>query len=90
MCRNMEYKNKLKDPRWQKKRLKIFERDGWKCKECGHDDLELHVHHEKYGGDPWDIPDKFLKTLCKTCHACISTGIDFTEFKLKVRRKYER
>ena len=25
------YKQKLKDPRWQKKRLKVLERDDWKC-----------------------------------------------------------
>lgn len=30
-----EYKEKLKDPRWQKKRLQIFERDDWCCQKCG-------------------------------------------------------
>lgn len=29
------YAEKFKDPRWQKKRLKIMERDNWKCCECG-------------------------------------------------------
>ena len=25
----MSYSDKLKDPRWQRKRLEIFERDNW-------------------------------------------------------------
>jgi len=84
----MTYSDLLKDPRWQKKRLEIFMRDGWKCRECGRNDLELQVHHEKYFGDPWEIPNKFLKTVCFKCHACISTGIDFTSFKLITRQKF--
>lgn len=66
-----EYQKKLLDPRWQKKRLKIFERDGWKCTimGCTHTNLPLHVHHIKYmPGDPWDIPDKYLKTMCEFHH----------------------
>jgi len=30
-----DYSKKLKDPRWQKKRLKIFKSDKFKCKICG-------------------------------------------------------
>lgn len=44
----MTYKEKLKDPRWQKKRLEIFDRDGWKCVECGDKDSTLNVHHIFY------------------------------------------
>ena len=64
----MTYQEKLKDPRWQKKRLEIFERDGWKCTECKNDQITLHIHHEEYEGDPWDAPDYKLKTLCEACH----------------------
>jgi len=28
------YAEKLKDPRWQKKRLEIMERDEWTCQWC--------------------------------------------------------
>lgn len=84
----MRYQEKLKDPRWQRKRLEIFQRDKWKCTECGRDDLELQVHHENYHGEPWKTPNEFLKTLCATCHACISTGIDFSETKLQIRGRY--
>jgi hypothetical protein len=64
------YAEKLKDPRWQKKRLKIFERDGWKCQCCLLSDSTLHVHHLRYitGKDPWEYPDYLLITLCCECH----------------------
>lgn len=62
------YSKKLTDPRWQKKRLKILERDEWKCIKCGDKKTELHVHHLAYYKNPWDIPNKLLKTLCAHCH----------------------
>lgn len=66
----MTYKEKLKDPRWQQKRLKIFERDDWKCTKCGVNSNELHVHHKKYirGLEPWDYENNYLETLCSNCH----------------------
>lgn len=64
------YQEKLKDPRWQKMRLKIFERDGWACTKCKSADKTLHVHHERYLGnrEPWDYPDHYLVTVCHSCH----------------------
>lgn len=66
----MTYIEKLKDPRWQKKRLKILERDGFKCVMCGCETETLHVHHKFYlkNKDPWDYDDKYLTTLCEACH----------------------
>lgn len=61
-------KNVRKDPRWQRKRLKIMERDGWKCVACGASDKELHVHHLMYENEYWDTPDKYLQALCFECH----------------------
>jgi hypothetical protein len=58
-----------KHPKWQKKRLKILERDEWSCVACGDADSTLHVHHAYYEGDPWDVEDKFLQTLCEKCHS---------------------
>ena len=65
-----EYSEKLKDPRWQKKRLKIFQRDKWTCKICERTDLTLHIHHLKYfpEKEPWEIKNEFLMCLCKNCH----------------------
>ena len=66
----MKYADKLKDPRWQKKRLKILERDNWTCRGCSDAKNTLAVHHLKYFPDkePWECPDKFLLTLCEECH----------------------
>lgn len=64
------YSELLKDPRWQKKRLEIFQRDDWKCINCKCADKELHVHHVYYDGKllPWEYPDRAYLTLCSSCH----------------------
>jgi hypothetical protein len=66
----MDYSKKLKDPRWQRRRLEIFERDKWTCQSCGRTDNSLHIHHLKYlpGLDPWDYEAHYLITYCETCH----------------------
>ena len=64
----MAYSEKLKDPRWQKKRLEILERDSWSCQICGDSESTLHVHHYKYENDPWEVDNIYLKTLCESCH----------------------
>ena len=64
------YAEKFKDPRWQKKRLKILERDDFTCQICFDKKATLHVHHKYYvwGKNPWDYPDCALETLCYGCH----------------------
>lgn len=64
----MTYAEKLKDPRWQKKRLEILQRDRWICKSCYDSTTTLHVHHTKYSKEPWDADNKHLITLCERCH----------------------
>jgi hypothetical protein len=66
----MNYSDKLKDPRWQKKRLEILNRDKWTCQICFDTEKTLHVHHRRYlrGREPWDIPNECLVTLCESCH----------------------
>ena len=63
----MKYSEKLKDPRWQKKRLEIFERDEWACQKCHTKDDMLVVHHMRYlwDKDPWDYSNDDLITLCQ-------------------------
>lgn len=64
-----EYFEKLKDPRWQKKRLAVFERDGFQCLCCEDKTSTLHVHHLIYTAkEPWDEPMENLETLCAECH----------------------
>jgi len=67
------YSEKLKDPRWQRKRLEILDAAGWECTSCGDGTKTLHVHHAYYerGRDPWDYPDDALHALCMDCHAAI-------------------
>jgi hypothetical protein len=69
MAKRLTYAEKLKDPRWQRKRLEVLERDKWMCVECKSTILTLHVHHIKYTVDmPWEEPIKHLTTLCEQCH----------------------
>jgi len=72
----VSYFDKLRDVRWQKKRLEILNRAGFACEWCGRGegllrsgDL-LHVHHGYYvhGADPWDYEDSTLWCLCDSCH----------------------
>lgn len=65
-----EYTELLKLPAWQKKRLEIFNRDGFRCQHCDTDQVSLNVHHKEYirGRMPWDYEDSNFETLCETCH----------------------
>jgi len=64
------YQEKLKDPRWQKKRLEILERDNWACQSCADTESTLFVHHKRHikGTEPWDHPNEYFITLCEECH----------------------
>ncbi len=64
------YSTKLKDPRWQKKRLEILQRDNWTCRKCGDTKSTLVVHHKDYlpKTEPWDYPNDLLTTVCEDCH----------------------
>lgn len=65
-----KYIEKLKDPRWQKKRLEVLNRDEWCCQHCYDNESTLCVHHKKYlpGKEPWDYPLEYFITLCESCH----------------------
>jgi hypothetical protein len=62
-----------KDPRWQKCRLQIMERDEFKCRMCHRSDVTLNVHHAYYerGKKPWEYDDDILFTFCEECHKTI-------------------
>jgi len=66
-----EYSKLLLNPKWQKKRLEILERDEFTCQICFNTENTLHVHHCYYskGRKPWEYEDSSLKTLCADCHA---------------------
>lgn len=65
----MNYSEKLKDPRWQKKRLEIMQRDEFTCQWCGCTEKTLNVHHIRYKSEePWDEESVNLITICEDCH----------------------
>lgn len=73
----MTYAEKLKDPRWQKKRLEILNRDNWRCRLCGDMGATLHIHHLKYNKNPWDSDSDDLICYCKHCHSVIEYNKDY-------------
>lgn len=86
----MDYKEKLLDPRWQRKRLEILSRDNFICTCCGDDKETLHVHHFKYNGEPWDVDSSLLVTFCATCHWAHEFYKDFIIRKIeKVKKNNE-
>jgi Zn finger protein HypA/HybF involved in hydrogenase expression len=64
------YSELLKDPRWQRKRLEILQRDSFTCQSCMDSESTLHVHHKHYikGRLPWEYEEHELVTLCESCH----------------------
>lgn len=72
------YYEKLKDPRWQRRRLEAMECAEFKCELCHDDKTTLHVHHKGYlkGRDPWDYELEQLSVICETCHASEHSGDD--------------
>lgn len=66
----ISYAEKLKDPRWQQLRLRVLERDEWKCRDCGDSESELQVHHSHYGKnrEPWEADPNWIGTYCWPCH----------------------
>jgi len=68
------YSSKLRDARWQRKRLEIMQRDEFTCKSCGASDKDegttLNVHHAYYekNKNPWEYPEESLTTMCEECH----------------------
>ncbi len=66
----MTYAEKLKDPRWQKRRLEVMQKASFACECCYKEDETLHVHHVLYrkGAQPWEYADAELQCLCHKCH----------------------
>ena len=67
----MDFKEQYKDPRWQKKRLKVLEYNNFNCRDCETTTKTLHVHHPIYkkGHKIWDYETEELMCLCEDCHS---------------------
>ena len=86
-----KYKEKFLDPRWQKKRLEIFNRDQWTCQLCFSLSKTLHIHHKYYQNtDPWDYDSTALITLCEECHSQESLLVEnyLTRIKTNLKSKF--
>lgn len=83
-ARRMAYGEKLKDPRWQKLRLQVFERDGWACQRCTDTENTLNVHHLYYEDkrEPWDYSLEAFRTLCQECHEAETSARPIEEQRL--------
>jgi len=67
-----------RDPRWQKKRLKILDRDKFTCQSCGEQKEFLNIHHRSpYEKDlkVWEYENEELITFCESCHKQITEDI---------------
>jgi hypothetical protein len=75
------YSELLKDPKWQEKRLRIMDRDHFRCRICNTNEVTLNVHHKKYikGKAPWEYSDADLLAVCEDCHLLIRI---FTPFDI--------
>ena len=64
----------LNRKRWTLLRLRVFERDNWRCVRCGRAGrLECdHVVPLRDGGAPWDMAN--LQSLCRSCHIDKTAG----------------
>lgn len=82
------YSELLKDPKWQRKRLEILQRDEFTCQYCQSSEKTLHVHHHYYikERDPWEYHESALITLCEECHSAEERAkgqdAEFIEFML--------
>lgn len=66
----MDYKEQIKSPKWQKRRLEVMKNDDFTCQLCGDTESMLNVHHLSYHKDRniWEYDDWELITLCENCH----------------------
>jgi len=87
----MEYKDQIKSPKWQKRRLEILKRDEFTCQECGNKDQTLHVHHKHYnkGAKIWEYEGWELTTLCDDCHSKTHNKIEIKSGQILVDKKFE-
>lgn len=70
MNNRSSYAQKLRDPRWQKKRLEVMQDRDFCCEICGDSESTLNIHHKQYlkGYEPWDYNIQQLSCICERCH----------------------
>jgi 5-methylcytosine-specific restriction endonuclease McrA len=84
-----EYAKLLLESRWNEVRLRILHRDNLSCRGCGAFNCRLSVHHKIYieGKMPWEVPDKYLVSLCDICHTKAHENRLISSFIRKPKKK---
>ena len=73
------YSEKLRNPKWQRLRLEVMERDKFTCRSCGDSEKTLNVHHMvsyRKDTEPWDYETWELITLCEDCHKTLTDDLN--------------
>jgi len=65
--RGRPYAERRQSREWAILKKQIHRRDGYRCRLCGRDDAELHVHHCTYENYAQERLEDLI-TLCSVCH----------------------
>jgi len=61
------YADRRQTREWTVLKRQIHRRDGYRCRMCGRDDVQLHVHHRTYATYAEERLEDLI-TLCRSCH----------------------
>lgn len=61
------YSDRRRTREWAVLKRQIHRRDGYRCRLCGDDDRQLHVHHRTYETYAEERLEDLI-TLCRSCH----------------------
>ena len=67
-------RTKLAPDVYKKLRLRVLERDDWRCQNCG-SMRNLEVHHKRLRSQLGDDSELNLITLCSTCHERVHSRV---------------
>lgn len=80
--KKLSYYEKLKDPRWQKKRLEVMQANDFTCECCQGTEITLNIHHKEYfkGLEPWEYEIEQLACICEVCHESQHDYVDLLKW----------
>ena len=65
--RGRPYAERRQTKEWTILKKQVHRRDGYRCRLCGRDGVQLHVHHRTYKTYAEERLEDLI-TLCRTCH----------------------
>jgi 5-methylcytosine-specific restriction endonuclease McrA len=65
--RSRPYAERRQTKEWAILKKQVHRRDGYRCRLCGRDGVQLHVHHRTYETYAEERLEDLI-TLCRTCH----------------------